>query len=99
MKGLKIKETNIEAKSIISDLPADCRDNAAGIWVQGSSVAMSIFRTICTQISSISGRVGEFERGNFDIIESSDEKVKDAYQAAVESILSRPEYSLDVEDE
>jgi len=82
----KIKETNEKAKNIIKDLPLDARDNAAGVWVQGSGFAMGTFRALCSQITLVSGRVGEFERGEFGIISQAEEKIQSAVDAGVLAI-------------
>jgi hypothetical protein len=86
----KIKGTSEEAKDIIRNLPLDAADLAASIWVEGSGFAMSAFRTLCSQTTIVSGRVGEFERGEFGILRQAEEKVVDASEAAERAISGQP---------
>jgi len=86
----KIKETSEKATAVIRDLPLEARDIAAGVWVQGSGVTMSCFRTMCAQITIVSGRVGDFERGEFGVLSQAEEKVKDAVDAGILSVFDRP---------
>ena len=78
---------NAEAKTIITELPAEARDNAAGVWVQGSQIVMGVLRTLCSQTTLISGRVGELEKGQFWILTKADEKMRDTADAGIHSIL------------
>jgi len=86
----KIKATFEEAKEIIRGLPLDAAGLAASIWVEGSGFAMSAFRTSCSHTNIISGRVGEFEKGEFGILKEAEEKVIDASKAAELAISGQP---------
>jgi len=85
----KIKETNEEAKNIIRDLPLNARDNAADAWAQGSGFAMVAFRTVCSQITVVSSRVGEFEKSEFGILSQAEDKVNSVVEANILAILDR----------
>jgi hypothetical protein len=50
-------------------------------------VAMGVLRTMCAQISNVSGRVGDFERGNFGILAQTDESVGSIVEAGICAIL------------
>lgn len=80
-------DTSEEAKDIIRRLPLDATDYATGVWVEGSSSALGAVRALCAQITIVSGRVGEFERGHFDILSKAEEKVKDISDACILAIL------------
>jgi hypothetical protein len=42
---------------------------------------------MCAQISNVSGRVGDFERGNFGILAQTDESVGSIVEAGICAIL------------
>jgi len=86
---VKIKETSEAAKIIIRALELDARDIAANVWVQGSGISMACFRILCSQIKVVSGRVEEFERGEFGILSQAEEKMKSAVEVGVISVFDR----------
>lgn len=94
----KIKETSEEAKNIIRQLPLDAMDPAAGLWVEGSGSAMMAFRALYSQTTIVSGRVGDFERGEFGILREAEEKVVDASEAAQLAISGQPRDMIECVD-
>lgn len=60
---------------------------------------MGVFRTVCAQISNVSGRVGELERGQFGILRQADQKVSDTVDEGIRAILGPETETANVGEE